>query len=303
MAGMQNRNVKTYVYRITNLVNGKDYVGITVNYKSRWQQHIRYGRKLEAHPKEQVISKAIRKYGEENFKFEIISIARTYDIASDLEKLARFLGMGSYNRTEGGEGGTITCPVSLQKISDNTKAVWQRPGHRENIQAKSKEYWSVPENRGQKGREFKAWADNPENKLIRSAITSECWNNPEYREKCITGLNVDRSDLEIEAKRSKGIKDYWSSELNRSKRSEDSKILCKENPDLIEPMKAGSIAAWKDPDKKAKRIESLKASWADPGVKTARLIKAAETRARNKALKAAEKAAQESPLPSAEGNN
>ena len=55
-----------YVYLITNLVNDKKYVGITNDYKKRWANH-----KCNNDPT-MVIAKAIKKYGKDNFKFELI---------------------------------------------------------------------------------------------------------------------------------------------------------------------------------------------------------------------------------------
>lgn len=115
MSCPRDLNVKTYLYRITNLTNGNDYVGITVDYKKRWRDHIRDGR-LPEKQGESLIAKAIRKYGPDNFKYEVISIARTWNIGADLERIARKLGMGKYNRTEGGEG------VTGMRHSDEAKA-------------------------------------------------------------------------------------------------------------------------------------------------------------------------------------
>jgi group I intron endonuclease len=55
-----------YVYLITNLVNNKRYVGITNNYKKRWANH-----KCCNNPT-MAIAKAIKKYGINNFKFELL---------------------------------------------------------------------------------------------------------------------------------------------------------------------------------------------------------------------------------------
>ena len=55
-----------YLYKITNIINNKKYIGITNNYKKRWSNH-RCG-----NSKNMVIAKAIKKYGKENFLFEII---------------------------------------------------------------------------------------------------------------------------------------------------------------------------------------------------------------------------------------
>lgn len=55
-----------YVYLITNQVNDKKYVGITNDYKKRWANH-----KCNNNPT-MAIAKAIKKYGVENFTFEVI---------------------------------------------------------------------------------------------------------------------------------------------------------------------------------------------------------------------------------------
>lgn len=58
-----------YVYKITNTINNKVYIGITNNYKKRWSNE-------KCNPKDpkkqQVITRAIAKYGEENFIFEVL---------------------------------------------------------------------------------------------------------------------------------------------------------------------------------------------------------------------------------------
>lgn len=60
------------IYKITNLVNGKLYIGQSIDIKSRWYQH-----KYKSNHKSEIgydspIHKAIRKYGENNFRFEVI---------------------------------------------------------------------------------------------------------------------------------------------------------------------------------------------------------------------------------------
>lgn len=57
-----------WVYKITNLINQKCYVGITNNIKKRWIQHKSYKGKKENKP----LYSAFKKYGISNFKFEVI---------------------------------------------------------------------------------------------------------------------------------------------------------------------------------------------------------------------------------------
>lgn len=53
------------IYKITNCVNGKIYIGLTTRtLELRWKEHCRHNN--------QVIDKAIQKYGKDNFSLEIL---------------------------------------------------------------------------------------------------------------------------------------------------------------------------------------------------------------------------------------
>lgn len=68
-----------YVYQITNLINKKAYIGITNNYVKRWSNH-----KCCNNPN-MVIAKAIKKYGVDNFKFEILYQGLSVEEAEEKE--------------------------------------------------------------------------------------------------------------------------------------------------------------------------------------------------------------------------
>lgn len=62
-----------YIYKITNKINEKCYVGQTSKfYKIRWQEHKRIAFKKEHAKYNYPLYKAFRKYGVDNFEFEII---------------------------------------------------------------------------------------------------------------------------------------------------------------------------------------------------------------------------------------
>ena len=60
-----------YIYKITNKINGKIYVGQTIkNYEERFRQHrLNYNKEYFS---QIVLYKAFKKYGIENFSFEMI---------------------------------------------------------------------------------------------------------------------------------------------------------------------------------------------------------------------------------------
>ena len=53
------------IYKIQNLINGKVYIGQSVHIEKRWLEHSQKN-------KRSLISKAIQKYGKENFSFQIL---------------------------------------------------------------------------------------------------------------------------------------------------------------------------------------------------------------------------------------
>lgn len=59
-------DIKKDIYLIKNKINGKLYVGQSVDYKHRWEQHVSAAR----HEPRCVIDQAIKKYGENNFELE-----------------------------------------------------------------------------------------------------------------------------------------------------------------------------------------------------------------------------------------
>ena len=94
------------VYKITNKINNKIYIGITSQGASaRFKEHLfaaEHGSPFKIH-------KAIRKYGRENFIFEIIDFCNNYNELKEKEKyyISLYDSMNDekgYNMTEGGDG-------------------------------------------------------------------------------------------------------------------------------------------------------------------------------------------------------
>jgi group I intron endonuclease len=73
-----------FIYKITNKVNDKVYIGQTVRpINKRFNRHINDAirNKLDTH-----FARAIRKYGKDNFTFEILRRNLSVEEAIDLEK-------------------------------------------------------------------------------------------------------------------------------------------------------------------------------------------------------------------------
>lgn len=94
------------IYQATNLVNGKIYIGKTIQkFKYRKADHIRSALKKDS---QTYFHLAIRKYGRNSFKWEILEESNSLEELNDMEKYYIKLAKMSptlkiYNLTEGGE--------------------------------------------------------------------------------------------------------------------------------------------------------------------------------------------------------
>ena len=92
-----------YLYKITNQINGKIYIGQTINPDTRWKNHQR-----SAIDPKVPIQYAIKKYDVNNFEFEVIACCKNQDDTNDIEtelikQYNSFIANGSgYNATHGG---------------------------------------------------------------------------------------------------------------------------------------------------------------------------------------------------------
>lgn len=112
------------IYKITNIVNGKVYIGQTVNYEERVRHHKQIAFRLNSKDKDRPLYRAIRKYGLDNFTFEVIDNATTieelnlkeinwiehYDCCVDGDK--------GYNLDRGGKNG-LKSEVTKRKMSES----------------------------------------------------------------------------------------------------------------------------------------------------------------------------------------
>ena len=73
------------VYKITNLINKKSYIGSSIRVEKRWQQHKNSAFNENSQKYNYPLYKAFRKYGLENFSFEILC-----DDFSSLEEMRNY---------------------------------------------------------------------------------------------------------------------------------------------------------------------------------------------------------------------
>lgn len=109
------------IYKITNKISGKCYIGQSVDIFERFREHKRAKNK-----KQQLISKAISKYGQENFEFKVLlTCEKDPKILDDLEiKLIKEFNSrtpNGYNISPGGSSYTPLTEDQLKAQSERNK--------------------------------------------------------------------------------------------------------------------------------------------------------------------------------------
>lgn len=96
------------IYRIYNKVNGKSYIGQTIkSSEERWQEHLQHTNGTHINDQSKVLYKAMRKYGIDNFVFEVLQ--DNIDTYEQLDKAEIYWidyydsFLHGYNATRGGQ--------------------------------------------------------------------------------------------------------------------------------------------------------------------------------------------------------
>lgn len=111
------------IYKITNKINGKIYIGKTIrNPHTRWLEHIQYSKMPSRYNTPLYL--AMRKYGVENFSFKILEDnIDDVDLLNEKEKIAIIKynstsHQNGYNVATGGDGGRISCKLTEEQVSN-----------------------------------------------------------------------------------------------------------------------------------------------------------------------------------------
>jgi group I intron endonuclease len=121
------------IYKVTNNVNGKIYVGLTKQkLKLRWQQHVRGAIKR---PEASYFFRAIKKYGPDSFTLEVIDEAKTMNELSEkeidwIEKLNCCDRTVGYNCKSGGINNFEVSKETRDKISKALKGKAKSEEHK-----------------------------------------------------------------------------------------------------------------------------------------------------------------------------
>lgn len=108
------------IYKITNKMNGKIYIGQSVNIEHRWTQHRNRPFNPLSSQYDSYFYRSIRKYGLENFTFEVIEQCTKQELNQKEQYWIHYYNSNvsdvGYNLTDG--GATIVSKLKQQQVEE-----------------------------------------------------------------------------------------------------------------------------------------------------------------------------------------
>lgn len=174
------------VYKHTNVLNNKAYIGFTKHsIEERWNQHCTDSSRGSMF----AFHKAIRKYGHESFKHEILEQCDSLENGMKREAFwikqeKSLITENGYNMREGGSGPYAWTDdmkeMHRQKTSEGTKRAFKNPEIKERHKIATKIARNTPEARKRNSEAQRLNNKvNPEINKKRSLTTKKTWSNPE----------------------------------------------------------------------------------------------------------------------------
>lgn len=214
------------IYKITNKINNYIYIGLTQNFKQRMLSHINlaFNNKKYNESYNKLLYRAFRKYGLDNFSFQVIHKCLTEEELYEKEKfyISKYDCSKAINKDAHGYNVTIGGEATLgYRFTDEQKKA---------VSKGVKAYYENKENRLKKSKSAKeAYLKNPAYREKTSQCSKKMWSNEDFKQKMIAMRQGE--------KHSRSKYKYYIQELSVS--------FCGEN-ELIKYQQEGIIPAdWK----------------------------------------------------------
>lgn len=209
---MEQKSIKYTIYCHTHTESGRHYIGLTKKTMLfRWNQHLQNAKKKRgkgcAH-----FWAAIRKYGKDAFKHEVLEVCYSLEEANEAEKkwISHFdtrnpekgfnLALGGSHTPHPVNKNYTKLPGFKEAASARSKKIWEDPKKRANILSATQKAIQKPEIRKKISKGVKdLWEDekyrSSQLEVLKEALSdpkvrkklSDNWNDPAFREKCGSG--------------------------------------------------------------------------------------------------------------------
>ena len=231
-----------YIYRATNVVNGKVYIGQTVASRwnegkipieERWKEEVGEAYRKDARGENlRYVENAITMYGPENFELTQQDIAYNQEELDrkETEHIRDYDSMNpdeGYNLKEGGMGGILS-----EQAKENLSNVI------------TEKYQTDPEYHDKQANERRERAKNPDWVQKMTDINRERGKNPQWREK-MSQVGTDK----------------WQEKVYNEKQSRERQERAKNNPEWVQKMAKINQELARNPRVQEKMSNVLKEKW------------------------------------------
>jgi hypothetical protein len=247
------------LYQLTS-PSGKSYIGISSKTAAdRFAKHVEHalGKRQNG-----VIYSALRKYGPAAFDVKTLVIANDFQYLCDLEvKAIAAFGTrypSGYNMTDGGEGSTgPKGPGFAEKVSIAQKKRYERPEERARLANAALKGHETNRRRHEANR-----IDGRPPWVQRKRASQAREGSPEHKAKSSAAIKAALARPEVSAKVKKcalerAANPEWRKKIGDAKRG---KKYGPRSSEDIKKQVTGILAAWADPEKKARRIDKNRAT-------------------------------------------
>lgn len=110
------------IYKITNIINNKSYIGQSIDIERRFKEH------KESNRTSKYLRRAINKYGLNNFTFEILEECDEKDLSEKEKFWIKYYDSvppKGYNLTKGGDGGNTFQYLSKEELQKTKERISQ----------------------------------------------------------------------------------------------------------------------------------------------------------------------------------
>jgi len=228
-----------YVYKATNQVNGKVYIGQTGTsrwrddqnpVKGRWKEEVQAAySKYRTAQNMRYVEQAIVKYGGDNFEVKIQDIAKNLEELDQKERdwIAKYDSTNrekGYNLTEGGLGGTFN-EVAKGNVSKAITEKWRKKEHAEKQIKERRRRARNPEwvNKMTEINQERSLKKEYRKKLSKAGLKK--WQEKEYREKVSNKISSKWQEKNYREKQLKAKREGGKSILDIKQFLEDIKEM------------------------------------------------------------------------------
>jgi group I intron endonuclease len=266
------------IYKITNMVNGKPYIGISKNVANRVRKQHTQNSSSNTQGK---LHKAYNKYGRSLFKVEPLfyyieeTISKdeinAYLIPLEVEFIILYDSVrNGYNTIESSKG----YGGYGKEFSDALKTAWENPELRRlkseqaisqwndpEIRRRTEEAMSDPQYRQGLREKATARASDPNYRKQLSVKATKRWSDPQKRQLHSEILTAALANPESRQQRSEAALTRWADPEERQLASIRASQQW-DDPEARQQQSERALARWADPEERLRMSEINKAAWA-----------------------------------------